>query len=30
MKVNLVQDYYLFAPKTIEELLIEKMEKFHF
>ncbi|GAB6044615.1 hypothetical protein JCM11957_02130 [Caminibacter profundus] len=30
MKVNLAQGYYLSAPKTIEELLIEKMEKFHF
>jgi uncharacterized protein YcgL (UPF0745 family) len=30
LKVNLAQGYYLSLPKTIEELLIEKAEKFRF
>ena len=30
LKVNLAQGYYLSLPKTIEELLIEKAEKFKF
>jgi EAL domain-containing protein (putative c-di-GMP-specific phosphodiesterase class I)/GGDEF domain-containing protein len=30
LKVNLAQGYYLSLPKTIEELMIEKAEKFRF